>query len=241
MFLQFLVDVEHLAYGSIKTGEKLAAYDQDIDLSIAKPALHGFFITVGITVPIHHLVPIRDDDIVSALIHIVDAFAHIRRGDDDGASQIAELFKALQITDCVPLAVCRKHCLESRTLEALHKVFANIQCYAFDTRIGRCQTANAAPLLAEILLLRIRQPLCGLLEPQVYILFVHMLIDKTPLIDQRDDCAIFHAILDGVLVDQFAEPGQSVLFALHQRRSGEPYVTGIWENAPHLGRHESIV
>ena len=120
-------------------------------------------------------------------------------------------------------------------------MLADVQRDALDARVGGGQATNAAPLPAQILPLRLRQAAGGLPEPEVDIFFVHLLLDKAPLIDQGDNRAILHAVPDGVLVNQPAEPGHGVLFAFHQRRAGEADVAGVGEYAAHPGRHEAVV
>ena len=133
VLLELLVDVEHLTQRRV---EQLAAHDQNVDFTIAEPVLDGFLVAVGIPVLLHHLVPEGDDQIVRTLVDVIDAFAHVGRRDNDGAVQVAELLKALQIADRVALVVGGEHGLEAGILVALNEVLADVQRDALDARVG---------------------------------------------------------------------------------------------------------
>ena len=136
MLLELLVDVEHLTQRRVKAGEQFAAHDQDVDFAIAEPVLDGFLVAVGISILPHHLAPEGNDQVVRALVGIVNAFAHVGRRDNDGAVQVAELLKALQIADRVALVVGGEHGLETGILVALNEVLADVQRDALDARVG---------------------------------------------------------------------------------------------------------
>ena len=117
----------------------------------------------------------------------------------------------------------------------------DIQCYPFDSCICRGQTADTAPFLAQILFLGIRQSFCGLLEPHIDVLFINLLIHKSAFIDQRHNSSVFDTIPDRIFVDQLTKPGHSILFPLHQRRSGKTDIAGVGEHSTHLGCHGAVV
>ena len=117
----------------------------------------------------------------------------------------------------------------------------NIQCNAFDSGICRSQSADTAPFPAQILLLGIGQPFCGLLEPHINIFFIHLLLHKPSLVNQRNNRAIFHPVLNRVLVDELTKFGQGILFALHQRCSCEANIAGVRKYCAHFGSHGAVV
>ena len=79
VFLQLLVDVEHLADRGVKAGEQLAAHNENVDVPCAELVLHGLFIGVCVAVAVHHLIPVGNDSIVGSFVCIVYAFPEIRR------------------------------------------------------------------------------------------------------------------------------------------------------------------
>ena len=136
MFLELLVDVEHLADGRVKASEEFAAHDEDVDIPSAKLVFDRFFIGVCIAVAVHHLVPVGDDLIVGALVHVVHAFPKIGRRDHHGALQVAQLLKAFQIPHGVPLVIGSQHGLEAGAFIPLHEVLVDIQRNAPDAGVG---------------------------------------------------------------------------------------------------------
>ena len=117
----------------------------------------------------------------------------------------------------------------------------NIQCNAFDSGICRSQSADTAPFSAQILLLGIGQPFCGLLEPHINIFFIHLLLHKPSLVNQRNNRAIFHAVLNRILVDELTKFGQGILFPLHQRCPCEANIAGVRKYCAHFGSHGTII
>ncbi len=241
MLFQLFVDVEHLADGCVKAGKQLAAHDENINVTYAELVLHRLFIGICITVAVHHFIPVGNDLIVSPLIYIVCTFPEIGRRDHHGTGQIAELLKALQIADCIPLVVCGQHGLEASILIPFDEMFVDVQSDPLDPGVGGGESADTAPFPGQVIPLSFREPFGGLFEPEVDICFVHILFHKAAFVNKRHNGSVIHTVLDGIFMDQLSELRHSVLLFFHQRRSGKADVAGIWERCPHFGGQQAVV
>ena len=122
-------------------------------------------------------------------------------------------------------------------------MFLNIKSYPADSRIGRSQALDAAPFLLQILTLTLVKTASSFLKPQVYIIFIDLLIYETSLINKRNYRFIINCILDSILMDivTAAETSDSGFLLFHQRSTCKAYVTSTRENYSHFSRKCSIV
>ena len=241
MIFQLFVDIQNLRTGSIKTGQQLAADNQNINFAVNEFSFERVFVIIGIAVLLHHLVPERNNEVIRAFVNFFRSFAQIRRGNDNSRCQIAKLFKTLLITNRIFFEIAGKHCLETSVFITFKEMLIDIQRNALNTRIGRRKPLHCAPFVTQICLLRICQTLRDLLKPKVNIFFVNMLVNKSSFVNQRNNRIIFYAVFNGIFVNQLAETLHRVLFVLHKRSSGEANITGVGEYGTHLRRKRAIV
>ncbi len=120
-------------------------------------------------------------------------------------------------------------------------MLVDIQCNPFNACIGGSQTADTAPFVFKVLLLLLGQSFGGLFKPQVDVFFVHLLLHKSSLINQRNDGAIVHRIFDGILVNQSSKLGQGAFIRLHKGGASKADEASIGEYRPHFGGQLPII
>ena len=201
MLFQFLINVKNLRARCVKSGEKLATNDENINLTIDKLVLDRILIVIRVAVLCHHLIPESNDHIVSAFVYLFAAFTHIGCRDNNSCGQVTKLFKTFLITNGILFEVTSQHCFEAGVFVTFDKVLVYIQRNTLDTCIGRSQALNGAPLVLQIYLLCVVELLGDLIEPKIDICFIYVLFNKLTFIDQRYDCLIIHTVFDGILMD----------------------------------------
>ena len=105
MLFEFLIDVQHLTNRRVKPGQQLTAHNENINLTVAKFVLHGFFVSVSIAILFHHLFPVFDNLMIGAFIDVIHTFPHIRGRNGNRTIQVTKLLKAFQIANGIPLIV----------------------------------------------------------------------------------------------------------------------------------------
>ena len=241
MLFEFLVNVQDLAHGRVKTRQQLPADNQNVDFAPAEFRLYRLFVLLGVLVLAHHAFPVRDDGGVTAFVGVPSALPRIRRRNHNRAFQIAHCLKTFQIAHGVPLIVHRQHSPHSRRLYPFPVMFRNVQRDTLHAGARGSQALNGAPSPRQVVALGGRQTPRLRLKPLVNVRLVRFLLHETPLVNQRDYRPVVYAVLNRVLVNQSAEFRQRVLFALHQRRACETYITGVREHNPHTGGHEAVI
>ena len=135
MLFEFLIDVQHLTNRRVKPGQQLTAHNENINLTVAKFVLHGFFVSVSIAILFHHLFPVFDNLMIGAFIDVIHTFPHIRGRNGNRTIQVTKLLKAFQIANGIPLIVGSQHGLEACILEAKDKMIVDIQRNTLDSGI----------------------------------------------------------------------------------------------------------
>ena len=124
--------------------------------------------------------------------------------------------------------------LEAGSLPVAAKMFRDVEGFGVNrlARLGECIHAREFPL--QVRLLMLGQSGAELVEPAVDGVAGDLLFDHPALVQQRDDCAVRHRLVDGVGVNQAAKGCHRVALLVQQRRAGKADIAGAWQHAANL-------
>src|SRR5262249_17513676 len=112
---------------------------------------------------------------------------------------------------------------------------------AIDRRLGLAYLAISSELPFEVGALVRCQIAAHPLEPQIDAGAIDILLDMTPLIEERHNSAIFHSLIDRISIDDPAKFHSGTLLLLHQGRTRKAEIAGVWEHPLHARVHLAIL